>query len=171
MKNIIRGIKNLWRWFPIIWKDRDWDDYYIWEILKTKLKHQSKYIGDRNTHTTAKYEAERIQWCIRLIEKIQNDFYIEEHMDFHKSDYNWVDIGNGRKELKIIEIYENYDIYLSKYKSSVRKILANKEFQVFEPNDNNYKQRLAMNLGHYNEKRAQDLLFKILNKHVRNWWD
>ncbi len=29
-----QGIKNLWYWLPIIWKDRSWDDHYIFEVLE-----------------------------------------------------------------------------------------------------------------------------------------
>jgi len=47
-KYVYNSIKNIIRWFPIIWKDRDYDDWYIYTILETKLKHQAKYIGDRD---------------------------------------------------------------------------------------------------------------------------
>ena len=42
LNNIIQGIKNLLYWFPIIWKDRNFDEHFIYEILKHKLKYQSK---------------------------------------------------------------------------------------------------------------------------------
>lgn len=168
-----KSVKNLIRWFPVMWKDRDWDDHYIWEILKTKLKYQSEYIGSRDIHVNAKYDAERMMWCVRLIDKIQDEFYSGEYMDYHESRFNWLDIegDSENKQLDIQEISENYDEYFAKHKAAVRKVLANKELQIFELNDDNYKQRLAMNLGHYNEKRAQDLLFKILNRDIRGWWD
>lgn len=168
-----KSVKNLIRWFPVMWKDRDWDDHYIWEILKTKLKYQSEYIGSRDIHVDAKYDAERMMWCVRLIDKIQDEFYSGEYMDYHESRFNWLDIegDSENKQLDIQEISENYDEYFAKHKAAVRKVLANKELQIFELNDDNYKQRLAMNLGHYNEKRAQDLLFKILNRDIRGWWD
>ena len=31
------GVKNIIYWFPIIWKDRNWDSHYIFEIIKHKL--------------------------------------------------------------------------------------------------------------------------------------
>jgi hypothetical protein len=168
-----KSVKNLIRWFPVMWKDRDWDDHYIWEILKTKLKYQSEYIGSRYIHVDAKYDAERMMWCVRLIDKIQDEFYSGEYLDYHESRFNWLDIegDSENKQLDIQEISENYDEYFAKHKAAVRKVLANKELQIFKLNDDNYKQRLAMNLGHYNEKRAQDLLFKILNRDIRGWWD
>ena len=38
IKQFFRRIYNLYRWFPIIWKDQDWDHSYIFEIFKFKLK-------------------------------------------------------------------------------------------------------------------------------------
>ena len=36
------GLKNLWNWKGIIWKDRDWDDGYIWDLLNHKFKNMEK---------------------------------------------------------------------------------------------------------------------------------
>ena len=43
-RDIAKGIKNLWKWFPVIWKDRDWDNYFIFEALKFKLKNTANYL-------------------------------------------------------------------------------------------------------------------------------
>lgn len=173
IKRFIGNVYNLIRWFPVIWKDRDWDDYYIWEILKFKLKNQAKYIGDSDTHTRAKYNAEKMMLCVRLIDKVQDEYYLMEHMDYHESDYNWLDIEDepDYKELEIVEVSERYDEYFNQHRAAVRKILANKEHQIFELTEEEYKKRLAMNLSHYNEKRAQDILFRLLNRDIRGWWD
>ena len=56
-RNFITGVKNLWNWFPVIWKDRDWDQTFIYEVLIHKLEKQAKYIGERDWHTRAKREA------------------------------------------------------------------------------------------------------------------
>ena len=37
LREFITGIKNLWAWFPIIWKDRDWDGWFIYQIIEFKL--------------------------------------------------------------------------------------------------------------------------------------
>lgn len=38
--NILNGLKNIIRWTPIIWYDRDWDFDYTLRILITKLEFQ-----------------------------------------------------------------------------------------------------------------------------------
>jgi hypothetical protein len=173
MKKYINIVKNLIRWFPVIAKDRDYDDYFIFEILKTKIKHQAKYIGDRDWHTRAKRDAEIMMLCVSLIEKIQDEHYGGEYMDYHESRYKWLDVEGkpDRKQLEIEEISENYDEYFAKHKAAVRRVLADEKLQIFKLTDDDYKHRLAMNLGYYNEKRAQDLLFKLINRNIRGWWD
>ena len=52
-RNFKQGIRNLWYWLPIIWKDRTWDSSFIFEILSHKFKAQSKHIGDRGIHVSA----------------------------------------------------------------------------------------------------------------------
>jgi len=42
-RDFAKGVKNLVRWFPTIWRDRDWDDHFIWVLLEKKLIHQSNY--------------------------------------------------------------------------------------------------------------------------------
>ena len=74
IKQFFKRIKNLIRWFPIIWKDQDWDDHYIFEILKFKLKNQAKYISYHNRHISAKRDAEIMMLCVRLIEKVQDEY-------------------------------------------------------------------------------------------------
>jgi hypothetical protein len=173
MKKYINIVKNLIRWFPVIVKDRDYDDYFIFEILKTKLKHQAKYIGDRDIHVNAKRDSEIMMTCVSLIEKIQDEHYGGEYMDYHESRYKWLDVEGkpDRKQLEIEEISENYDEYFAKHKAAVRRVLADEKLQIFKLNGDDDKHRLAMNLGHYNEKRAQDLLFKLINRNIRGWWD
>ena len=66
-KYIKYGVKNLYNWFWIIWKDRDWDHYYIFQVLKFKLEKQAKHLNGRN--------AELMMTCVRLIDNLQNESY------------------------------------------------------------------------------------------------
>ena len=78
MNKIITGLSNFWKWRKVIYNDRDWDHYFIYEILKTKLEnmsdHFSKY-GMRERDTT---DSETMMHCVRLIEKIQNEECADE---------------------------------------------------------------------------------------------
>ena len=80
IKQVITGIKNLWRWRKFIYKDRDWDHYFIYEILKTKLQHQSEYFLKHGYTESAPLHAAEMKECIDLIDKVQNEYYIDQAM-------------------------------------------------------------------------------------------
>lgn len=170
-RDFIEGIKNLIKWFPIIWKDRNWDHSYIYEILKFKLKNQAEYIGVNDRHTRAKEDSETILKCVDLIDKVQSEFYSSEYMDYHKSNFEFIDIeGNkeGMKKLKITEISENFDEYFKKYPDIYDYVLSNKEAQIFPINE---KKNIAINIAEENHKRAKKELFQIIEDNIEKWWD
>ena len=74
-KTIWVGIKNIWKWFPVIWKDRDWDYYYIYQVLKFKLEKQANYLIKHGSHENANRDAELMMTCVRLIDNLQNESY------------------------------------------------------------------------------------------------
>lgn len=89
IRQFISRLHNIYRWIPILWKDRDWDHYYIFEILKTKLKFQSEYFQSLGHLEKSKYYAEQMITCINLIDKVQNEYYIDELL--MKKDLNLTD--------------------------------------------------------------------------------
>jgi hypothetical protein len=173
-KYFIQGIKNLWYWFPVIWKDRDWDDHYIFDVLKHKLKAQAKYIGDRDRHTRAQQDARRMRLCVKLIEKVQDESYAMEYMDYGK-DRVWFtpcNDGTGNSLLNSEEVWENYDELFKKYKLIYRKVLKGEgPFTLDGRDESDMKRIIAMNICHINQERVHKLLFKILEENIRGWWD
>ena len=77
-KYIKYGVKNLYKWFWVIWKDRDWDHYYILQVLKFKLEKQADHLAENGFHNNAQRDAELIMTCVRLIDKLQNEYYYDE---------------------------------------------------------------------------------------------
>ena len=117
LKRIIRRTKNLLRWIPVIWKDEQWVHYYIFEILKYKLIFTAEHTRKYGYHIDSDYEADRMILCVRLIEKIQKEEYMEE--------------------------------------------LINDDDLTAEKIDTAYNK----------QKKARQILFKLLDKHIEGWWD
>ena len=163
IKRFIKSIKNLIRWFPIIWKDEDWDDHFIFEILKFKLKNQAEYIGGHNRHLSAKRDAEIMMLCVRLIEKVQDEFYGTEYFDYQDSEFKFIESIDypDHYEMDIVELSERYDEYFKKYPLIYRMV----------PDLNAPKGRIAFEIAKINGERAHKLLFKILEQNIRRWWD
>ena len=164
------GVKNIVYWLPVIWKDRNWDHRYIYTILQHKLKAQSKYIGDRGIHVTAKRDVEIMMTCVRLIDKVGDEFYSSEYWDYHKSKHWFTpDEKEGYNVWNSRTLEENFNDYFKKYPLIYKRVMNGEG--PFKLDGSNDKQRIAMNIGRINEKRAHDLLFKIINENINKWWD
>ena len=161
VKQFFRRIHNLYRWFPIIWKDQDWDHYYIFEVLKFKLKNQAEYISNRGNHLSAKHDAEIMMLCVRLIEKVQDEYYGCEYQDYCKIDIKFIDSKSypDMHEIEVETISERYDEYFKKYPRIYNQVKIED------------KHRTAFYIARENEKRAHKLLFKILEQNIERWWD
>lgn len=170
--NIMEGIKNIIYWFPIIWKDRNWDQSFIYEVLKHKLKAQANYIETKDRHTRAKQDARRMRLCVSLIQICQDDTYNTEYMDYAETDFWFEDIedkpGFSTIESKII--WEKYDDYFKKYPLIYKRVMNGEGVFSLEGREDN-KQVIAMNIGHINQDRAHKLLFKIMESNINSWWD
>ena len=173
-KYLKQNIKNIIYWFPVIWKDRNWDDHYIFEVLKHKLKAQAKYIGGRDIHTRAQQDARRMRLCVSLIEKIQEEEYTMEYMDYSKDRY-WFEPLNDGTDCSTWEsenISENFDEYFKKYPRIYKKVLKGEgPFTLDGRDDVELKRTVAMNIAHINQDRAHKLLFKIMEENILGWWD
>jgi hypothetical protein len=172
-REFAQGVKNLWRWFPTIWKDRDWDGHYIYELIRVKLEHQAEYIGSRDIHTQAKRDAERMRLVARLIKLQQDETYGMEYMDYHVQDMSFVDILDkpGCSEIVFDQKSERFDEYFAKYPRQYKRVASgeiNRYNREFAEKD---KQLVAMEIAHENQQRCQKLIFSIMHDHIQRWWD
>jgi hypothetical protein len=138
-------LHNLWKWFPIIWNDRDWDDYFIFEVLKFKLKNMSDSFEQNDWYVGNEQDVKKMRTCIKLIELVQSSYYETEAYD-----------------------YENVEEYLAKYKNVTLKVLTDKKYQIF-PNEN--RNAVAMNVGLYKHQQAKRILFTMLERYIEYWWE
>ena len=169
---IIRGVQNLIYWFPIIWKDRNWDSHYIFEIMKHKLSAQSNYIGKRDLHTRAQLDAKRMRLCVKLMGLIQEEFYSLEYFDYHKTKHWFEELPDnpGFSSWESKQLEENFDDYFKKYPRIYKKVM-NGEGIFRRDGRENDKKLIAMSIGNINHNRAKKLLFKIMEEHIEEWWD
>lgn len=164
MKNFKQGILNLWYWLPIIWRDRNWDHFYIWEILEHKLKAQAKYIAKEDRHLNAQTDARNLRICAKLIERVKDGYYEVEYQDYAEEEFRFIPCDKeGFKELKIDIISEHYDDYFTKYRLVYQRVL--------KAHPNEEKHVLALHIAQENHRRAKRLLFKIMEEQIESWWD
>jgi hypothetical protein len=83
IRYFINSIKNLIKWFPIIWRDRDWDSVYIEEMLLFKLNNMYKRFSYPNSIYSncesehAKNALKALKLCIQILERRRKDWYTD----------------------------------------------------------------------------------------------
>ena len=172
--NVKHGVKNLIRWIPIIWKDRDYDHNFIYELIKVKLEFQGEYIKKKNRFVSSSREGERMLLVSRLIQREQDDFYSMEPFDYHESEISFNEI-EGRPGLKSMDVKitsENFDEYFKKYPRIYKKVL-NGEIGKLRLRDDEVENKsiIATTISYENQKRCHQLIFKIMDQNINKWWD
>lgn len=164
-KQFIDGVSNIVKWAPTIYKNRDWDDGFIFEILKFKLIQQRKELVRGNRHMGVEAINRDITICLNLIEHIQNETYNLEYQDYVREKVWFSDNENGTSTYNSAIEWENFTGYFLKYQNQTKR-LVNKD-----PGLASNKMHLALRLSDLNQKRCQTLLFKILDYKINRWWD
>lgn len=187
VKNWIREFFNfivkLINWIPVLWKDRDWDDYYIFEILKFKIKQQRDYLVSNNRHTNIPHDNYWMTVCLNLIDRIQTQYYELEHCDYEETKFNFVetdevsDFNNEKLYTMDINYLRDDSIdYINKYPLDREKTIKwakkylKRDFSDYKTDDE-IKHSLVIFMSKNRHEKAINLLFKILSQKIEGWWD
>jgi len=107
-KNAIRqfsiGVSNIIKWIPVLYKDRDWDFYFVYNILQKKLEFTEKAIRNSSLENGGMY-ANKIRTAIKLIEIVRDEKYVDEVL----MEDDWSKIKNAiSKQNKAKKLLFNY---------------------------------------------------------------
>ena len=106
VSRIIFTIKNLINWFPIIYKDKNWDFCYIYEILENKLKNVLKRTEKVKFYVGWEQDAKYLRICLNLIKKLKDEEYTFEHFN-SLVDYIYYNQHAHREAVKYINEHSN----------------------------------------------------------------
>jgi hypothetical protein len=166
LKEFLTGCNNLIKWAPTIWKQRDWDDAFIFDVLQKKIEFQRKELVSANRHMNIDRDNRDMTLALNLLERVREEHYQLECMDYWNDDISFEDVPNkpDSKSFKIITTGERFDEYLKKYSSSVRVVIEKRG--VIED-----KKTLCLEVSYYNHNKANKLLFRVLEERLPYWWD
>ena len=158
MRTIIDRIKNLIRWFPVIWRDQDWDSEFIIDILIKKLEHQRDFFNSgRSSVDDCLESADEIQ---SAIDKLQHTREAWEHYEqpvMKELDKKW---GEGVMRTE-------------KYDEHCNRIVFDREFVVTPKDEEEYQKdylaRLLKAREEYTKDKAEAYLYLATN--IDKWWD
>ena len=166
IRYFLTGCRNLIKWAPTIFHDRNWDGNYILKILQKKIEFQRKELVNANRHTRIESDNRDMTIVLNLLERVRHEYYQMECMDYWDSEMVFSAVPN-KPNLKSIDVViksERYNEFLSKYPSSVRAVVK-------EHGEQDDKNRLCLMVSYYNHEKANKLLFRILEERLAYWWD
>lgn len=170
ISNIKNGFINIWKWLPVIWKDRGYDHRYIYDVLHHKLILQKESLTRYHSHVDWKRDVAKIQLCINLIDRVREETYHEEYMKYF-NDKHWFRDISGKpqySELMSEVIVEDFGPYFKKYPLMRKKALG---YTGKWPYADKSDRCIAMWISHTNHERARSLLFRALDRYIEFWWD
>lgn len=156
---VLSGIKNIIKWFPIIWNDFDGDYDDIITILRFKLKNTADYLEKNSLSTNVKLSVNEIKLCIKLIDLLNGDEYKNEMYEYYQSNTYFNKDGYFRQDI----IKNNLKDYIKKYQNYYNKIS--------DEHKKSCDDLLIANMIIWmREDRAFKLLFEIIGSKIQNWW-
>ena len=88
---MINFIKNIWHFRKFLWENRWWDYYFIFFMLREKLKVDVKYYKKYSLNKYAQDQIMQMKLCIKILKRINDDNYLENALFFFEKEYpNWM---------------------------------------------------------------------------------
>lgn len=166
-RNFVRGIKNLIKWVPVIWKDRDWDDSFFFDILKFKISKMAESHGKNMPYVGSQRNVEIMNTIVRLIEKFQSEYYLHEYFSYVDDEHTFVKIeGTDFFEVKTKNLRDDLDQYFAKY-----PLLKNRATKHSYYQKNPSAASLGISMGIVQHEKAKRLIFELLNRNIEKWWE
>lgn len=163
IKRFFRKLTNLIDWLPVIWNDYPYDYSSIYTILDKKLNKMLVFFESGNvwqSDESLKPTIKELKLVISLLDKIREDFYGLEYMEYLEEDMEFIPIENDDcYELEFKLKKDNLDEYFKKY--HVKNI----------PTDFTERKKLAIQISRKKEEQCKRLFFKLLNDKIERWWD
>ncbi len=88
--NLKQGIKNLIKWFPIIWRDSDWDYAYLLTIIAFKMENMAEHMDNspwQGANTPSYTRSLRV--CAELSKRLRDDDYLSSQIETVDVDDNF----------------------------------------------------------------------------------
>jgi len=151
-----QGIKNLIEWFPIIWKDRWWDHWFIYAVLHRKLSLMEHNFRHHGVSANRKHDADKIKLCVLLLERLRDDNYFEmaykqHHEKWGEPEFDWIDTDDP----DLVELKIKHDNVITEEDKKQER----KEFKTATEHEN------------YLRQQDLEMLFGLMRKHIQCWWD
>lgn len=110
IRDIKTGVKNLIKWFPIIWNDRDYDQFYFYKILEFKMRNMRDDFNSTQL-VDMKEEAAQLSKCVDALNRLAEENYVSSAIDNILSikEIEQEQLENGNIKIHTVAEYNSQD--------------------------------------------------------------
>ena len=150
-------ILNVIKWLPVIWNQYDFDYRYATDVFEFKLLQMAELLESNKAYSlNSKHYASRIRMVVRLMKKVYNEEYAMEY------------------QKQIEDQFGIWDLDFEELEGSSYKTLERKWHVPYSKEEIRHIEELETKLfleSHAKQQRAHELLWKLVEHNIRNWWD
>lgn len=149
--DFIYGMKNLYRWLPVIWKQRGWDFGFMFPLWEKQFEEMEKSFERANGFVVGnKKRLKRIRICKEICRRLKDDWWYHENQ-FMYHDRKW-------GEIDFTMLDGVFDTVRPNVKTEKDKKEETKQFLFLCKNEERHK------------KEDMKLLLTYIEKYWQNWW-
>ena len=157
IRRFFESLRNTIKWLPVIWTDRQWDQIYLFIIMRKKLVLMRDFFNSEHAMTEgAKKRAKEMDRCITILDRMIDDSYGEECYD--ALDKKW-----GELEMKTTPIEGS-----KYYKANIFRKYADTPEKREQEREELHE---CFKIEEQEREKDYDELFDNMRKNVRGWWD
>jgi hypothetical protein len=163
-KDFYRRVKNVLRWLPTIWKDRDWDNSYITEILIKKLEFtRDFYLSGKAYSAEAEKVAEEIKEAINRLHMTRDSWEFYEDLAMEQLEQKW-----GKTTFDFVPYkYDEYgNILLYEMESETEKVNTEEEEEQYR-----IEFGKALDTARKQYRKDKKDAYKFIAKNIDKWWE
>lgn len=100
IKRYFRKFKNFIKWIPIVWNDEQWEESYLFKIIKFKFELMEKHFNNPDEcwiiDSDRKQIAFHCKTCKLLCERLIDDVYWDLQND------KWLDYSAAQQDIDLL---------------------------------------------------------------------
>ena len=158
VRNFFTGVRNIFRWLPTIYNDRDWDYSFLLNIERKKLANMVKWYEDNDMGhcVNGEFVHRDMKLAVALLDIIlgNDEWWTVEITDVPM-------IVNGR-----FVGHSDDDYILDKYVN-----LKNWKRYLPKMNEHYFKRNPKLYSIDLREMKAWNLYHKLREERMKDWWD
>jgi len=154
---MIKKIKRLLYWLPVILQDRDWDPHYFYRIMGHKLSSMERFYWEDAHHVGAKKESRKIKVARILCDRLVEDEYLLAALTIPERDW-------GGRKIAWSELDDGSTMRFDGFEYEK----AHTEKEIHQADDDYFRWG-----RHADNQRIRDIeyLFDWIKRHIERWWD